>query len=812
MALKKSQLYSHIWDACDELRGGMDASQYKDYVLVLLFVRYVTDKYANQKRGDVVIPEGGSFRDLSKLKGKTSIGDGINKVLAKLAKANNLSGVIDAVDFNDPDKLGSGEEMQDRLTKLVAIFEDPGLDFSKNRAEGDDLLGDAYEYLMKHFATQSGKSKGQFYTPAEVSRVIAKVIGAQEAENAQRTAYDPACGSGSLLLKVSAESPRGLTLYGQELDNATGTLATINMWVHGQPTADIKKGQSTLSHPLHTRNGLLMTFDYVVANPPFSYKAWRTGFDPGHDAYDRFSGFGMPPDRNGDYAFLLHIVKSMKAETGRGAVVLPHGVLFRGNGEADIRKNLVQRGYIKGIIGLPPNLFFGTGIPACIVVLDKSTAASRKGIFMIDASKGYVKDGSKNRLRERDIKRIVDVFTSRKDVSGFSRFVPNEEIAEPKNDYNLNIPRYVDSSEPEDIQDIGGHLYGGIPDVDIQALSAYWDVCPTMAKKLFKNERKGYKALAVPADEVRQTVLAHPEFTAFRDTSMSVIDAWKKRVSPVLKDISMSDHPKAIIASIGEELLKSAGKLSLVDPYDVFQTLMTYWSNVMQDDVYLITAEGWNAGAQCIRVMKETKKGAKPVPGLAGIEGRLIPVRVLIGEYFAAEQRELDALNEKWERAQADLAELAEEEGAEDGLLGEVVVDGRITKGRLNARIKEIVKDPGIAEQGEEAALRKYLALLAIESETRDAIDVAEEALVRKVVAQYGRLSVDDVKRLVVDRKWLHSVCRAVEGEIDQTSHRLAERLQQLAQRYAQTLPVLAHEVEKLERKTRAHLKTMGFI
>jgi len=205
MAIKKSQLYSSIWQACDELRGGMDASEYKDYVLVLLFVRYVSDKYAGKKDELVVVPDGGSFTDLVKLKGKTNIGEGINKVLSALAEANGLKGVIDAVDFNDEDKLGKGKEMQDRLSNLVAIFENPELDFSKNRAEGDDLLGDAYEYLMKHFAVESGKSKGQFYTPAEVSRIMAKVIGAKNAQGRTQTVYDPTCGSGSLLLKVAAE-------------------------------------------------------------------------------------------------------------------------------------------------------------------------------------------------------------------------------------------------------------------------------------------------------------------------------------------------------------------------------------------------------------------------------------------------------------------------------------------------------------------------------------------------------------------------------------------------------------------------------
>lgn len=455
MALKKSQLYSSIWQACDELRGGMDASQYKDYVLVLLFVRYVSDKYADKPDSIVDIPPGGSFSDLVALKGKTDIGEGINGVLDVLAEANGLRGVINSVDFDEEEKLGKGKEKQDRLSKLVAIFENPDLDFSKNKSDDDDLLGDAYEYLIKHFAVESGKSKGQFYTPAEVSRVIAKVIGAENAKDRTQSVYDPACGSGSLLLKVAAEAkPVDISIYGQEKENATAALAILNMWLHGEPTAVIKKGQSTLSNPLFMGNGTLKTFDYVVANPPFSYKAWRNGFTPEEDSYGRFDGFGIPPNKNGDYAFLLHIVKSLKS-TGKGACVLPHGVLFRGNTEADIRTNLVKRGYIKAIIGLPANLFFGTGIPACIVVVDKEVASERKGIFMIDASKGFVKDGNKNRLREQDIFKIINVWSEKKELPKFSHFATNEEIE--KNKYNLNLPRYIDTSDAEDIQDIEAH-------------------------------------------------------------------------------------------------------------------------------------------------------------------------------------------------------------------------------------------------------------------------------------------------------------------------------------------------------------------
>jgi type I restriction enzyme M protein len=447
MALKKSELYSSLWSGCDELRGGMDASQYKDYVLVLLFVKYVSDKYAGVPYAPITIPEGASFADMVALKGKPDIGDQINKkIIAPLADANKLS---DMPDFNEATKLGSGKEMVARLTNLIAIFENPALDFSKNRADGDDILGDAYEYLMRHFATESGKSKGQFYTPAEVSRVIAEILGIRNAKTTNdTTVYDPTCGSGSLLLKVGDAASAKVTLYGQEKDSTTAGLARMNMILHNNPTALVMQG-NTLADPKFKDGETLKTFDYVVANPPFSDKRWSTGLDPLNDPYQRFQPFGTPPGKQGDYAYLLHIVRSLRS-TGKGACILPHGVLFRGNTEANIRRALVRRGYIKGIIGLPANLFYGTSIPACIIVVDKQDAQARKGIFMIDASGGFMKDGPKNRLRAQDIHKIVDVFTRQLEVSRCARVVSFEEIE--KNDFNLNLPRYIDSQTPEDLR------------------------------------------------------------------------------------------------------------------------------------------------------------------------------------------------------------------------------------------------------------------------------------------------------------------------------------------------------------------------
>ena len=807
MAIKKSQLYSSIWQGCDELRGGMDASQYKDYVLVLLFVRYVSDKYAGKANQLVDVPAGGGFADLIKLKGKTDIGEGINKVLSVLAEANNLHGVIDAVDFNDEDKLGKGKDMQDRLSNLIAIFENPDLDFSKNRAEGDDLLGDAYEYLMKHFAVESGKSKGQFYTPAEVSRIMAKVIDANKAAGMMQTVYDPTCGSGSLLLKVADEAPKGISIYGQELDNATAGLAILNMWLHDKSTAVIKKGQSTLSSPLFVEHSALKTFDYVVANPPFSYKSWRNGFDPEHDQFGRFDGFGIPPQKSGDYAFLLHILKSLKS-TGTGAVILPHGVLFRGNAEGEIRKNIIERGYIKGIIGLPANLFYGTGIPACIIVLDKAGASDRKGIFMIDASKGFVKDGNKNRLREQDNRKVIDTWSDKLEIPKYSRFVGNDEIK--KNEYNLNLPRYIDTQELEDIQDIEAHLKGGIPDADITALSSYWDICSTLKHSLFKaNGRKGYSEVMIPHDEIKKTILTHPEFDIFRQQVLATFSKWQSASTAFLKAIGNINHPKAIIQKIADDLLSVCANLQLVDKYDIYQHLMNYWDEVMQDDTHIITVDGWKSGNDVIRLQKDNKGKKKDIEGLTGLEGKLIPISLVIKTYFAKEQTALDGLNATLEQIGVDMDSLKDEHGGEDGLLSEVIDNDKISKASVQKRIKEIKNSKDDAD--ELALLEKYLALFDKEADIKKAIKDAEKDLEKKVLVKYPTFTLDEIKTLVVDRKWMDEMSTRVLGEVDRLSHTLAGRVKELAERYAEPMAEVTKEVETLTEKVEGHLSKMGF-
>ncbi len=799
MALKKSELYSSLWSSCDELRGGMDASQYKDYVLVLLFVKYVSDKYTDIPFAPITIPKGSSFKDMVALKGKPTIGDDINKkIIGPIADANKLA---DMPDFNDVTKMGSGKEMVDRLTNLTAIFERKELDFSKNRADGDDILGDAYEYLMRHFATESGKSKGQFYTPAEVSRVIAKIIGINNVNtSASTTVYDPTCGSGSLLLKVADEAEKSITLYGQEKDSATSGLARMNMILHNNPTAEIKQG-NTLANPLFLdERGALKTFDYVVANPPFSDKRWGNGVDADGDPYGRFKEFGIPPAKNGDYAYLLHIIRSLKSNKGKGACILPHGVLFRGNAEAEIRKNIIRKGYIKGIIGLPINLFYGTGIPACIIVLDKEYAASRKGIFMIDASKGFMKDGNKNRLRSMDIHKIVDVFNKQLEIEKYSRMVSFATIEE--NDYNLNIPRYIDSQEAEDMQDIEAHLLGGIPDADLDALQNYWEVYPTLRQSLFgKGSREKYSCLKVSKEAIKQTIFEHPEFIAFTAEMNTLFTEWKEKNTLILKGMEAGLQPKKVIVDLSESLLAHYTDKSLISKYDVYQHLMDYWAEVMQDDCYIISADGWKAETYRIMVENKQKKMVDK-----GWTCDLVPKELVINRFFLKEKQAIEALEAESETLIGQLTELEEEHGGEEGYFAEL---DKVNKGNVQARLKEIQKDKEAKEEIE--VLKAYLNLIDKQAETNKKIKEAKAELDQKLYAKYPTLTEDEIKTLVVDDKWMTSIEQDIHTELDRISQRLTQRIKELAERYETPLPILTDEVTELEKKVAVHLERMGF-
>lgn len=791
MAVKKSALYSKLWDSCNTLRskGGMDATQYKDYVLIILFMKVITDKYYDKANSLIEVPEDANFNTMISLKGKKNIGEEFNIILQKIAEENDLQGIIDVVDFNDENKLGKGKDMIDALTGLVEIFQDKDLDFSNNRADDDDILGDAYEYLMKKFASEAGKSKGQFYTPSEVSRIMAKIIGIGQSEQNIISIYDMACGSGSLLLKAASEAKKNkkVYLYGQEKDTNTAGLCVMNMFLHGNETAIIKV-DNTLTKPQFLENGRLKTFDYCVANPPFSVKKWNTDME---ETYDRFTGFGMPPEGCADYAFLLHMLKSMDPDHGRAAIILPHGVLFRGGQEEQIRTKLITKGYIEGIIGLPANLFYGTGIPACIIVLDKKNASNRKNVFIIDASKNYIKDGNKNRLREEDIKKIVDTYNNKIIESKYSDNVSVEKIASEQ--YNLNIPRYVDASLDELKPDLKAHLLGGIPKSNIDFYNNFWTAAPKLKNSLFSNDtKKGYYILNIEKDEVLTKINESLEIKSYIKEVKEKIYIWENKVKSILLNLNNEMRVKEIIENISNELLEIFNKDILINKYDAYEYLMNYYDSVLKDDLYMITDNGW---IPTLSYAKDKNGKIKKNE----FDSELLPKQIIINKYFNEEQSKIDDKSNELNSLISEFESLVEENTGDENLFKD---DEKVNEKLL----KELRKE---SNDDELTILEKLLKNLIVQKDVKKEIKALQELLNDKVISKYDSLEVDECKNIIVYDKWFASVEEKFSNCINNIISNLSSSIVKLEEEYEYTLEDINEQINIKEQELSSLLKEL---
>ena len=489
MMTTKQNIEKVLWNACDSFRGKIDSSRYKDYILSMLFVKYLSDvyaytrkKYSEQYNGNeeriaramsrerFVMDETSTFDYLYKNRNDTAIGEKINIALANIEKNNSakLHNVFRAIDFNSTVDFGEVKEKNAILKNLLEDFKD--LDLSPDQLDNADIIGDAYEYMIANFASDAGKKGGEFYTPSMVSELVARLIAPKENDRI----YDATCGSGGLLLKAYKQvKSRKVALYGQEQNMQTWALCRMNMFLHNVDDATIWQGD-TLSNPGNIKDDKLMKFQCICANPPFSLDKWDSGFLSGAvdekgkpkekmsaelDPFRRFD-WGIPPTSKGDYAFVMHMLHSLDAATGRMGIILPHGVLFRGASEGKIRRTIIESfNFLDAVIGLPANLFYGAGIPACILIFRKDRGTNNKVLFVDASGEGHYEKGkNQNILRECDVKKIVDTYVRYKtdihyaDEPKFSHVATLEEIAE--NDYNLNIPRYVDTFEEEELIDI----------------------------------------------------------------------------------------------------------------------------------------------------------------------------------------------------------------------------------------------------------------------------------------------------------------------------------------------------------------------
>ncbi|GAA6875836.1 type I restriction-modification system subunit M [Helicobacter pylori] len=815
MAIKKSELYSSLWAGADSLRGGMDASEYKNYVLNLLFLKYISDKARNNNFSEIEVPQRCFYEDILALEGDKEIGDKLNKIIAKIAKKNQLEGVIDSVDFNDNTKLGEGKAMIDTLSNLVKIFAD--LSLGAHGALDDDLLGDAYEYLMRHFASESGKSKGQFYTPSEVSLLLSLLLGINENTRQDKSIYDPTCGSGSLLLKASSLAGKeGLTIYGQEKDISTTALCKMNMILHNSADADIAKGgSSTLSNPFFIENGMLKTFDYVVANPPFSLKNWTDGLSIDYkskqvinDNFNRFED-GTPPEKNGDFAFLLHIIKSLK-DTGKGAVILPHGVLFRGNAEAQIRKNLLNKGYIKGVIGLAPNLFYGTSIPACVIVLDKENAHARKGIFLIDASKDFKKDGNKNRLREQDVQKMIDTFNALKEIPYYSKMVSLEEIS--ANGYNLNIARYI-ASKQESQKDlfalINSHKANYLPKNEIKAYAPYFKVFKELKNTLFKkSDKEGYYALKTECENIKDLITQSSEFHAFHASVLNAFD--RLELFETFNHLEPGFNPKTLIESVCSKVLKEFEKVEILDKYGVYQLFKDYYNEVLQDDWFLLSFNDFLSAKELreLNPLKDKNKKANYLEEPDFIiqktyyKSDLIPKNLIKQRFFEKETKELEELENALNEKEADFEEFIEEHSSEEGLFYELKINESVLKKELK----------NAADLEDKEILKTALELLEAKNMALKMKNKAYEELELKAFHQYKNLKLGEIKDLIIQDKWLNSLKNALENKILKRINAFTSALNKIISNYSNSLLELDKEVKESESKVLEHLKDLGLM
>ncbi len=892
--MKKSELYSLLWEACNKLRGGVEPARYKDYVLVLLFFKYVSDRYKGQPFAEFKISDGASFDDLIKAKGKSDVGERVDKILQKFLEDNKLQGALPDVSFNNPDELGYGKELVDKVSGLIAVFQNPAIDFKNNRASGDDIIGDAYEYFMMKFAQESGKSKGQFYTPSEVSRIIARLIGIgniKQTPTKKWTLYDPAAGSGSLLIRAADEAPVDengdsiVTIFGQEKDIATAGLARMNLILHQKGTGEIRKGNTLVSPAFTDEFGELKKFDFIVMNPPFSDKSWSDGIKATEDKYKRFDGYGIPPEKNGDYAWFLHVLKSLDSN-GKAGIIMPHGILFRGNSEETIRIAILKKRYIKGIISLPANLFYGTGIPACIVIIDKEDAETREGIFLIDASRGFKKDGNKNRLREQDIEKIVRTFINQEEIEGYSKFVKYSDILE-KNSGNLNVPRYIQKIDDTLPQNIAAHLKGGIPGTDIDSLNRLWSISPALKQKIFTctdNQQDIYH-LAIPSENIEEAIWQDVDVqNEKKKEEETMFTQWRDAVKSILLNINSETNPKQLIRTISSMLLDTYKSALLLDNYDVYDCLMNYWNAKLQDDVYAIKAYGYEAGREI--EYEYAQKKVKDENGetvtvddtskVKSFDGALIPREIIEMSYFPEDLDAINALTEKSAALEDELDEMREEESGDDGLLKEVLNENGngIPKANLNKRLKEleskktsavmdamtklvilfdegktdemevlISKAPELAEfdirnkngtfgkaklkaaiklatdsavvpeiyKEEYDALLAYQAKMMEKEETDKAIKEAQKALDDKVRAKYGELTVEEIKNLLFDMKWMAKLEADIKDEIEQVLNTMSSKVLLIAKRYEHTLGEIEEKVESSRKAVMAALERMGY-
>lgn len=841
--MNKQQLANKIWASANKMRSKIEASEYKDYILGLIFYKFLSDNEVNY------LVKNGVTEDYQQQYLKEDYNDDYSKALISLCQdgvgyfieyrnlfstwlkpdsdfnVSDLSVALDSFDrlvrpnfanvykgiFNTLraglQKLGESPAAQTRALKdLIKLIRDIPTDGKQDY----DVLGYVYEYLISNFAANAGKKAGEFYTPHEVAMLMSEIVAEHLKDRNTISIYDPTSGSGSLLITIGKSvgkhiaDPDSVIYYAQELKESTYNLTRMNLVMRGiKPNNIHTRCADSLAQDWPTKDDVPgeqepLCVDAVVSNPPYS-QHW----DPTDAENDpRFQSFGVAPQSKADYAFLLHEFYHLDAR-GIMTIVLPHGVLFRGTkddgAEGQIRYHLVDSDKIYAIIGLPANIFYGTGIPTIIMVLRKVRDANDHSVLFIDASKGFVKDGTRNRLRECDIKKIADTVRDRREIPGFSRLV-NKEVIE-QNDYNLNIPRYVDSSEQAEHFDIYATMNGGIPVAEIDQLSSYWQVLPTLRGDIFDITNDNPYA-SLKTDNIVQTINDNSDVMQFESTFYDAFDGFADDLHNRLITNLKSVHELSAQDDIADEIFHRMENILLVDRYAAFQALADNWQMIVGDIETIKQEEGWEACRKVDNDTKMVKNGNEEEEVTCGLKGRIMPFSLVQRDFF---QSELDELNDLRSHLEAFASELDEiRDGFSEDEQAVYLDEQDNTKLNKRAIKADAKKTDGSVDEDTKKKLARIVELWDEQAKTRKDIRTKEDELLSKTADKIEHLTDAEVEMLLHE-KWIEPVCSGIDGTLTAVLSDIESSVNKLAKKYAVSFRSL-QQVEETEQNALASL------
>lgn len=825
--MNKQQLAAKIWESANKMRSKIEANEYKDYILGFIFYKFLSEKEVKYLKEndwtDEYLPDLteedtetvesvqknlGYFISYDNLfstwlsKGRDFSVQDVRDALSAFSRLINTThkkvfeGVFDTLQTG-LSKLGDSSASQSKaISDLIYLIKDIPMDGKQDY----DVLGFIYEYLISMFAANAGKKAGEFYTPHEVSLLMSEIVADHLKNRAEIKIYDPTSGSGSLLINIGKsvakfiDNENNIKYYAQELKQNTYNLTRMNLVMRGiLPDNIVTRNGDTLEDdwPYFDENDPVGTYDplyvdAVVSNPPYS-QAWNP-IDKETDP--RYARFGLAPKGKADYAFLLHDLFHLKSD-GIMTIVLPHGVLFRGGEEGEIRKNLIEQNHIDAIIGLPANIFFGTGIPTIIMVLKQKR--SNTDVLIVDASKGFIKVGKNNKLRASDIKRIVDVVTKRESVDKFSKVVCRDEIR--KNEYNLNIPRYVDSSEAAESWDIYASMFGGLPLSEIDELEEYWNAFPELKATLFENTSAAYCRLTV--QDVKKAIKEHKDVCSFEENYRAAFYDFDKYLSDELigkmTTLNISKEETTLSSNIFERLQD----IPLVDKYEAYQLLDDDWTKIAVD-LEIIQTEGFEATKRVDPNMVIKKKDGKEQEVQEGWVGRIIPFDLIQNTLLADDKATLKTKENRLSEITSEYEELFDlltEEEKECDFAGE--------DGFVNAEIKKALKSDSLEPETKER-LSKVAALNAEEKELKAALKKEAGLLEGKTKSTIEGLSDEQVIELL-EEKWINPLIQSLMKLPDIIVNGLVTKIEALAKKYETTFA----EVETQIADTEATLSSM---